>query len=342
MRKYKRLSIDERRIIEILYNKGMSINKISLTLGRSYSSIYDEVKKGMYSHLNTDYTYSCKYSAEKAQRATDYNNTSKGVELKVGNDNEYIAFVERMIIKYKYSPQAVIGYIQKNKLCFKTQILSYTTLYSYIDKGVFPNITNRDLLRRKDKKQERTPKVHRLPRGTSIELRPSSVLTRSEFGHWEMDSVIGKREKGQTLLVLTERKTRYEIIFRCKDKTAKSVVKHINALERQYGALFPHIFKTITVDNGTEFSAYKALECRKRTKVYYCHPFSSWERGSNENQNAFIRRFVPKGTKIESITDEKLVYIQEFINTYPRLLFKFNNSKNLFLDEINKLKKIIG
>ena len=155
-----------------------------------------------------------------------------------------------------------------------------------------------------------------------------------------MDSVIGKREKGQTLLVLTERKTRYEIILRCKDKTAKSVVKHINALERQYGALFPYIFKSITVDNGTEFSAYKALERRKRTKVYYCHPFSSWERGSNENQNAFIRRFVPKGTKIESITDEKLAYIQEFINTYPRLLFKFNNSKTLFLEEIDKLSKI--
>ena len=103
MRKYKRLTIDERRIIEILYNKGMSINKISLTLGRSYSSIYDEIKKGLYNHLNTDYTYSRKYSAEKAQRVTDYNNTAKGAELKVGNDFEYISFVEKMILE-KYSP----------------------------------------------------------------------------------------------------------------------------------------------------------------------------------------------------------------------------------------------
>ena len=264
MRKYKRLTIDERRIIEILYNKGMSINKISLTLGRSYSSIYDEVKKGLYNHLNTDYTYSRKYSAEKAQRVTDYNNTAKGAELKVGNDFEYISFVEKMILE-KYSPQAVIGYIIDNKLSFKTQINSYTTLYSYIDKGVFPNITNRDLLRRKDKKEPRKPKVQRQPRGTSIDVRPLSVLARSDFGHWEMDTVIGKREKGEILLVLTERKTRYEIILRCKDKTAKSVVRHINALERQYGALFPLVFKSITVDNGSEFSSYKMIERRGRT-----------------------------------------------------------------------------
>lgn len=346
MRKYKHISYEERRIIEKLYNSKVPVNEISKIIGRALSSTYEELKKGYYMHLNTDYTYSRQYSADKAQSKTEFNNSAKGVELKVGNDYDFISFVEDMIINKKYSPQAVLGYIKVNKLCFKSQITSKATIYSYIDKGVFPNLSNEHLLRRKAQKQKyrhivRTKKT----RGTSIELRPLSASSRLEFGHWEMDSVIGTREKGQTLLVLTERKTRYEIIFRCKDKTSKSVVKAINKLERQYSALFPDVFKTITVDNGTEFSSYLALEKsvlkkKNRTKVYFCHPYSSWERGSNEIQNAFIRRFVPKGTKIETISDTRLKEIQEYINTYPREIFNFNNSKALFLEEIDKLKKI--
>ena len=346
MKNYKHISYEERRIIETLYNSKVSVSNISKMLGRALSSVYDELKKGYYMHLNTDYTYTKKYSADKAQSKTEYNNSAKGVDLKVGKDFEFIAFVEEMIINRKYSPQAVLGYIKHNKLCFKSQITSKATIYSYIDKGIFPNLTNEHLLRRKTQK----PKCRHIVRskktkGTSIELRPFSVLSREEFGNWEMDSIVGKREKGQTLLVLTERKTRYELIYRCKDKTSKSVVKFINRLERQYKALFPLVFKTITVDNGTEFSSYKALEksvLRKgnRTSVFFCHPYSSWERGSNENQNAFIRRFIPKGTKIETISDARLREIQEYINEYPREMFNFNNSKELFLYEINELQNL--
>ena len=169
---------------------------------------------------------------------------------------------------------------------------------------------------------------------------------REEFGHWEMDSVIGKREKGNTLVTLTERKTRNELIFKAKDKTAKSVVKILNTLERAYGKDFSKVFKTITVDNGTEFSAYEEMEKsiygkkRKRTKIYYCHAYSSWERGSNENQNGFIRRFIPKGADINSVSPNELREIQNYINNYPRRIFNFANSEKLFLLEINKLLKM--
>lgn len=110
-----------------------------------------------------------------------------------------------------------------------------------------------------------------------------------------MDTVVGLRGKSKkSLLVLTERKTRKEIIMELKRNTAAEVVKSLNKLERKWGKMFYKVFKTITVDNGSEFADFEGMEKaarRKgsRVKLYYCHPYSSCERGSNENQNRMIR-----------------------------------------------------
>ena len=136
-----------------------------------------------------------------------------------------------------------------------------------------------------------------------IEKRPVEIAERNTFGHWEMDSVVGARGVSKkALLVLTERKTRKEIIFLLKDHTSAAVVKALDRLERKLGKKFREIFKSITVDNGSEFADWEGMERsrrskKKRTKIYYCHPYSSWERGSNENQNKLVRRHIPKGRK---------------------------------------------
>ena len=117
----------------------------------------------------------------------------------------------------------------------------------------------------------------------------------------------------------------------------------MNRLERKLGSRnFRKIFRTITCDNGTEFSNTIGMELSpytraRRTTVYYCHPYCSSERGSNENQNAFIRRFIPKGTPINQYTPEQIKAVQDYINTYPRHLFDGKNSYKLFLAELNKL-----
>ena len=169
--------------------------------------------------------------------------------------------------------------------------------------------------------------------GTSIEKRPDEVEERKEFGHWEMDSVIGKRGKSKnSLLVLTERKTRAEIIFKLPEHTAAEVVSAVDRLERKWGELFKQVFKTITVDNGSEFADAEGLqrsiinEGEKRTKVYYCHPYSSWERGTNEVTNKMIRRKIPKGTNFDDRTEEEVESIENWINGYPRKIHGYHSA----------------
>ena len=167
-------------------------------------------------------------------------------------------------------------------------------------------------------------------------------MSRNEFGHWELDTVIGKRSRDAVLFVLTERKTRYEIIFKEKDKSVLSCVNVLNKLERRYKGDFKNIFKSITCDNGCEFANWVAMETSvykahgPRTQVYYCHPYSSYERGSNENQNKFIRRFIPKGTPISNYTNTDIKTIQDFINNYPREIFGFSTSNELFENELRE------
>lgn len=157
-----------------------------------------------------------------------------------------------------------------------------------------------------------------------------------------MDCVEGKKGTKKTMLVLTERYTRYEIIRIMKDHTAASVVKALNGIERAYGADFYKIFQSITIDNGSEFSDYEGLEqsCRRsgtRTKVYYCHPYSSYERGSNENQNKMIRRHYPKGVSFERVTPADTRRLEKWINNYPRGIFDYFTSADLYEACVNSL-----
>ncbi|MBE6630906.1 MAG: IS30 family transposase [Ruminococcaceae bacterium] len=330
--------------LEALYNAGTPVKIIAEQIGFTFQSVYRELKRGYYMHRNTDWTETRRYSADKAQYAADLNATAKGAPLKIGKDLVFAQFVEDMILK-GYSPAAILDYIEEHNLKFQTKVCR-VTLYSYIDKGLFLRISNKNLLR-KGKRKHRHKKVKavkQLPKiEHSIEKRPSEVVKRSSFGHWELDTVVGTQKKGETLLCMTERLTRMEIIFKARDKSAASTVTMLNRLERKVGSRnFRQIFKTITCDNGTEFSntigmEYSPYTGKKRTAVYYCHPYCSSERGSNENQNGFIRRFVPKGTAIKRFSPQEIREIQDFINNYPRRIFNGENSQKRFQIELQKL-----
>lgn len=206
-------------------------------------------------------------------------------------------------------------------------------------------LTNKDLpIKSKKKKHNKKVQVQkRASAGESIENRPEEAKDREIFGHWEMDTVKGKRGVTKScMLVLTERKTRDEIIIKMKDQGATSVVEALDRLERKYGDMFYKVFRSITVDNGVEFADYEGLERSvlkegKRTFVFYCHPYSSWERGTNENNNRLIRRHIPKGVDFEDTTDAEIAYIEEWINNYPRGIFDYKTSAELFEEEIRKL-----
>lgn len=207
--------------------------------------------------------------------------------------------------------------------------VSTVTLYRYIDQGFIPGVTNKALPAKSRRKKRTYNKVRaaKPPKGVSIERRPSHIAARQFPGHWEMDTVIGKAKgKGQTLLILTERLTRYEIILKLKDKTTSSVVSALSKTAKHYPQ---GTFQTITVDNGCEFQDYTAMK-RLTSEVYYCHPYSSWERGSNENANRIIRRFFPKGQSLKNRTQRDCDAAARYMNSMHRKILGYATPQELF------------
>uniref|UniRef100_UPI004056AF9C IS30 family transposase n=1 Tax=Acetatifactor sp. TaxID=1872090 RepID=UPI004056AF9C len=324
----KNLTYTERIKIETMLKDGLTQREIATRLNRHYNTINYEIKRGLTQLRDgatwLEYDY---YSAEIGQKKHDEHNANKGRDLKIGNDYAFVHHVEDCIVNKHYSPYAAL---QTAKGKFKTDIC-LTTLYHYIDSGIFLNVTNKHLpIKKNDRKTSynavRTS--YKNLRGKSIEERPKAVNERDTFGHWELDTVVGGKGKSRAcLMVLTERKSRNELIMKLASKTMEEVVRAFNTIESLYGAeRFKETFKTITSDNGVEFLDAEGIEKSQytdepRTTLYYCHPYCSSERGSNENQNKLIRRFCPKGCDFADYTDEQIQEIQEWINNYPRKLF---------------------
>ena len=149
-----------------------------------------------------------------------------------------------------------------------------------------------------------------------------------------MDIVVGSTKT--CLLVMTERKSRKELIFKIPSKHQKHVKEVIDKLEKKYKGRFKEYFKSITMDNGSEFLDSEGLErsCikpgEKRTECYYAHPYSAWERGSNENANKLIRRFIPKGTDIGKLTQRDIKRIELWMNNYPRRIFGYKTANDIY------------
>lgn len=342
---FKHLSQNDRIKMETMLNSGHKVVEVAEYLHVHRSTIYREIKRGEYTHRNSDYTEETRYSSDLGQKNHDWNAQGKGRNIKIGNDRPLAEYIEGKIIEDKYSPEAALAAAAESGIEITTSI-SVRTLYRYIDKGIFLKLTNKDLpVKGKRKKHNKRVKVQkRASAGESIENRPDEVKDREVFGHWEMDTVKGKQGVTKScMLVLTERKTRDEIIVKLPDQKAASVVEAIDRLERKWGDMFTKVFRSITVDNGVEFSDYEGLERstlhegEKRTFAFYCHPYSSWERGTNENNNRLIRRHIPKGEDFDEKQDRDIEYIENWINNYPRGIFGFKTSAQLFEEEIKKL-----
>ncbi|MCI8624662.1 MAG: IS30 family transposase [Provencibacterium sp.] len=334
---YRQIDYLERIKIEALYDAGHTPQQIAVHLSRHSSTIYRELARGRYDRLDTYLVYHPAYSADIAQRDRDYKSSGKGPSLKLGSDFVFVEYIEGKILNDRYSPAAALAALAWERPDIATRIC-IKTLYNYIDQGLFLNVTNKALLRRREHKQG-YDKVQRVrtkhPLFASIDERPVWVNQRLEAGHWEMDTVYSSTKKGEVLLVLTERITLKEILMKMKSRTRREVVKALDRLERRFGIAFYTVFKSITVDNGSEFMDYNGMEasCRrkaKRTKIYYCHPYSSWERGSNENANAIIRRFIPKGAKIEGFSTKAIQYIENWMNNCPRKVLGYRSPNILF------------
>lgn len=246
--------------------------------------------------------------------------------------------MEKRIGKDGFSPDAAVGEIKAKGLTFEVTLCT-KTVYNMIDRGDFLNLSNKDLPVKRDGGKRNYRKVRKVAlnnqKGRSIEERPAVVDSRSETGHWEMDLVIGRGKA--CLLVMTERVSRKELINKLPNKRQESVKEALDRLERKHKGKFKERFKSFTIDNGSEFLDYKGLEAsclkqgEKRTVCYYAHPYSAWERGSNENANKLIRRFVPKGTDIDKLTARDIRRIEQWMNNYPRRLFQYRTANEVYM-----------
>ena len=339
-RKGKHLEYSERQSIERWYNRDKRTKvEISRLLDRTEKTIRNEIKRGLVKNLTTELIEIWVYSAEVAQKRYEYYLKAKGPKLKIGNDYELKEYVEKSIKEDRKSPEVIAKEIKKKN--FKTQMCA-RTIRNNIYAGDIYDIKSKDMIYKKEYKEKNKNKkiFEKVPAEKSIDYRPKEANTREEYGHWEGDLVIGSKNKGAALFTLTERKTREEIIVKIPGKKAEYVVEALDFIERKYKKEFYNKFKTITFDNGGEFRKWKQLEKsydkrrkKTRTEVYYAHPYRSGERGSNENANRLIRRFIPKGIDITPIAEEYIQKIENWINNYPRAMFNYK-STNEILSEI--------
>jgi IS30 family transposase len=346
--KYEHLSISDRIKLEALIEGKKEIKEIARMLRRDNSTIYREIRRGAVMRLQTELNEKETYRACVGQ--ADYEKLGKNKErsLKIGKDHRLEEHIRQRLLEDRYSPDAIIGEIRLRQLKFERTI-STKTLYNYIEKGIFSGISNKDLWeKRKRKKRGYKPVVrisHTNRLGRSIEDRPKKVNTRKEYGHWEGDSVKGPRQTKAGLFTLTERKSREEILIKVKRATQEAVQEAIDGLERKYGVMFRAKFKSITFDNGVEFINWKSIEVSsllkgmRRTKVYFAHAYSSWERGTNENQNRMIRRFIPKGMNIAAVSECRVQEIQDWMNNYPRKILGYKTANQVAEENLQKNRK---
>ena len=238
MRTFKQFTYNDRLRLEVLVKAKHTPNEIAEILHFHISAIYRELNRGRFEALNSDLTKEIRYSPDIAQQHKDEVLAAKGANLKIGNEQEFANRIEELILNEGYSPAAALAKVKTEGYDFT---ICVTTLYSYIEKGIFQNLTLKDLpeKRKEKKKHKRKTTQKRATKGESIENRPKEIDTREKFGHWEMDTVVGARGNSKkSLLVLTERKTRKEIIFLLKDHTSAAVVNALDRLERKLGKKF--------------------------------------------------------------------------------------------------------
>lgn len=342
-RKFKQLTYKDRIKIEVLYNKQhLNYTEIGKILEFDRTTISREIQKGLVKNLTTLLEEIWIYSADVGQQKNIESESLKGTSLKIGNDIKLAKHIEKEIKENKKSPEVIAEKLKNNnefkiKICFKT-------IYNYIDKKIL-DIERTDLVYGNyDKKEnkEESEYIKANKEGKTIHDRPKEINTREELGHWEMDLVEGQKGQNEPyLLVMSERKTRLEIIELIPNKTAESVSKALDRIEKRIGTRkFRDSFKTITTDNGGEFRNWKMIEKSytkseiPRTQQYYADAYSSWQRGTNENINKMIRRFLPKGTSFKGLSNKEVKKIEKWINQYPRKILKFKTSEEYYKEEL--------
>lgn len=232
-------------------------------------------------------------------------------------------FVERLICQ-EWSPEQISNWLRINHGIH----ISHEWIYQYILKDKRAGGDLHRHLRCQKKRRKRYGSYDRrgkLKNRVSIEERPTIVDTRTRLGDWEVDTIIGKGHR-QAIVSLTERKSRLALIRKVENKTAEAVADAVVELLKPYAKGL----HTITADNGKEFADHERIAAELKANVYFAHPYSSWERGSNENMNGLVRQYFPKNCGFVSITEQEIEFVMDRLNNRPRNCLGFKSPNQVF------------
>lgn len=320
---YSRLTLEERIEIEVGLSHGKSYSAIAMQIGRSKSTVLREVSP---------------WTREKYRsvRANEYANKGasarKRNKKKIPVNKTLCEYIQRKL-ELRWSPEQISMNLKKDFANDMSMHVSHETIYRYVYLHCKKSLREELVLqlRRKKKTRGKTRSSAESSRGKiadaiSIEERPEEVKGRQIPGHWEGDLVVGKDHKS-AIGTLVERTTRTIIIVPLDNMDATTVR---SAFEEEFLKIPQQMRKTMTYDNGKEMTQHKTFTENTKINVYFAHPYSPWERPTNENSNMLIRDYFPKGTDFRTISKERLKEVQEQLNTRPRKTLDWQTPKEVF------------
>jgi IS30 family transposase len=324
----RRLTLNERIVIETLLNENRSKSYIAIQLKRNRSTITREVN-------NWVRKPSDKYDATIADFFAKEEYLNKRNKDKISTYKRLKAFIYRRLLS-GFSPEQIAGRIKVLHPNDTTMSISHEAIYqhiykhrqSYLGKKLIKLLPYHHHKRREKRKFGKN-RV-RIKDQVNISQRPKHVELRIEVGHWEGDLMIGTGQKS-AIGTIVERKTRYTFIVKIENRKSKTVTQQFAKL---LNTLPKNIRKTMTYDNGIEMANHKWLSNNTGMDIYFANPYSSWERGTNENTNGLIRRFFPKGTDFNKITIEQLKQAQFALNNRPRKILGYKTPNEIMNQEI--------
>lgn len=334
------LKFEDRVSIKIYKKQGCTLRTIATAIDCSPSTVMYELKRGIGERNGSKGRFP-EYSAKRGQANYEINRSRCHRKTVALNGNPFVDWLIGMVHSHKWSIDACVGYAKVNNMYPEESMVCTKTIYSAVWSGNI-DLTPFDLLEAlQRKKKHKYVRKNKRCYGTSIEDRPSQISERIEEGHWEIDTVVGKRAgKESVVLTLVEKKTDYYMAIKIPGKDADSVMAAMEVLREEYGdVFFNKVFKSITADNGTEFARLSELEAYG-VSVYYAHPYSSWERPQNERHNRIFRRYIPKGVSIEQYSADQILHFADEMNALPRKQLGYRTPEELFekfLDNVYSL-----
>jgi len=331
VKKHRRLTIKERVQIQTLLNEKKSRAYIAKVLGRARSTISREINKWVQNKEDS-------YDAELAHWNAKDDYANKRNRDKISTHSLLRYFVYKGLLS-NWTPEQISGRLKEIYPNDPIMSISHEAIYRYIytrpqaslNKKLIKLLVRKKTRRRPSKKRRGTGS--KIPNQVSIDNRPGHIELREEIGHWEGDLVIGKNHKS-AIGTIVERKTRFTLILKLKSKKSEEVANMFSEKLNQLNTVFK---KSMTYDNGIEMAKHQKITENTGIKIYFAHPYSSWERGTNENTNGLIRRYLPKGTNFNEISENQLQNIQRKLNNRPRKIIGYKTPKEMIEIELKNV-----